>query len=227
MRSMTGMSRKRPGPFGSGSRRPRRKMTPRSYSRAILTAANRNRSTTTDAATRAISPTDTPPSAQPSPVGDGMDPTTSRKPSSTFSTRTCSPGTSGEPSARSRPPELAVERDEPVTADHTLARRRRPARRPRRGRRATRTTRVRAKPSSSARVAGDGDRDTGATPGTHHRPGRRASARRARTVTAPATGQRAVGRHERLRDEERGGEDHQQQRPRARRAAPAARRGRG
>src|SRR3954469_12247390 len=41
MRSTIGMSRKRPGPFGSGRRRPSRKMMPRSYSRATLIAANR------------------------------------------------------------------------------------------------------------------------------------------------------------------------------------------
>jgi hypothetical protein len=44
---------KRPGPFGSGSSRPNRKMTPRSYSRVILTAASRIRirMTTTTATT--------------------------------------------------------------------------------------------------------------------------------------------------------------------------------
>jgi hypothetical protein len=45
IRSITGMRRKRPGPFGSGSSRPRRKITPRSYSRATLIAAKRNRTT--------------------------------------------------------------------------------------------------------------------------------------------------------------------------------------
>src|SRR6478672_6614909 len=45
IRSTIGISRKRPGPFGSGRRRPRRKMIPRSYSLATLTAANRNSST--------------------------------------------------------------------------------------------------------------------------------------------------------------------------------------
>src|SRR5690242_5030699 len=43
IRSTTGISRKRPGPFGSGSSRPRRKMIPRSYSRATLIAETRNR----------------------------------------------------------------------------------------------------------------------------------------------------------------------------------------
>ena len=47
IRSTIGISRKRPGPFGSGSRRPSRKMMPRSYSRATLTAANRKSSTRT------------------------------------------------------------------------------------------------------------------------------------------------------------------------------------
>src|SRR3954447_7210090 len=41
--STTGMSRKRPGPFGGDLRRPSRKITPRSYSRATLTdAVSRN-----------------------------------------------------------------------------------------------------------------------------------------------------------------------------------------
>src|SRR3954469_24702860 len=43
IRSTTGISRNRPGPFGSGSRRPRRKMIPRSYSRATLIAETRKR----------------------------------------------------------------------------------------------------------------------------------------------------------------------------------------
>src|SRR3712207_36855 len=49
--SITGMSRKRPGPFGGERRRPRRKMTPRSYSRATRIAAeSRSRMMTTTAA---------------------------------------------------------------------------------------------------------------------------------------------------------------------------------
>ena len=38
MRSTTGIRMKRPGPFGSGSRRPSRNTMPRSYSRATLIA---------------------------------------------------------------------------------------------------------------------------------------------------------------------------------------------
>src|SRR5436190_19992508 len=38
IRSTIGISRNRPGPFGSASSRPRRKMIPRSYSRATLIA---------------------------------------------------------------------------------------------------------------------------------------------------------------------------------------------
>jgi hypothetical protein len=50
--SITGMSRKRPGPFGGEWRRPSRKMTPRSYSRAIrMDAESRKRRMTTTAAT--------------------------------------------------------------------------------------------------------------------------------------------------------------------------------
>src|SRR6478672_6308613 len=45
MRSTIGMRMKSPGPFGSGSSRPRRKMMPRSYSRATLIAENRNSTT--------------------------------------------------------------------------------------------------------------------------------------------------------------------------------------
>src|SRR5688572_27505886 len=51
---MIGMRRKRPGPLGSGSSRPSRKTTPRSYSRATLIAANRNISTRKAAAAIAI-----------------------------------------------------------------------------------------------------------------------------------------------------------------------------
>src|ERR1700756_1783995 len=54
MRSTIGISRKSPGPFGSGSRRPRRKTMPRSYSRATLIAEIRKRTirkTTTASAT--------------------------------------------------------------------------------------------------------------------------------------------------------------------------------
>src|SRR5256714_7825075 len=41
IRSTIGISRKRPGPFGGSSSRPRRNTTPRSYSRATLIAAIR------------------------------------------------------------------------------------------------------------------------------------------------------------------------------------------
>ena len=54
MRSTIGISRKMPGPFGCGRSRPRRKITPRSYSRAILTAAKRNSKTMTSTTTIAI-----------------------------------------------------------------------------------------------------------------------------------------------------------------------------
>jgi hypothetical protein len=54
IRSTTGISRKSPGPLGSGSSRPRRKMTPRSYSRATLIAAKRNINTRRRAAAMAI-----------------------------------------------------------------------------------------------------------------------------------------------------------------------------
>src|SRR5712691_10310639 len=43
IRSTIGMRMKRPGPFGSASRRPSRKMMPRSYSRATLMAEKRKR----------------------------------------------------------------------------------------------------------------------------------------------------------------------------------------
>src|SRR5690349_19281955 len=51
IRSTIGMSRKRPGPFGSGKSRPSRKTMPRSYSRAtfralIRNSTSRNRTTT-------------------------------------------------------------------------------------------------------------------------------------------------------------------------------------
>src|SRR5947199_6406466 len=55
IRSTTGMSRKRPGPFGSGSNRPSRKTMPRSYSRATLIAEIKKRTSrkrTTTSATR-------------------------------------------------------------------------------------------------------------------------------------------------------------------------------
>src|SRR4029450_5526368 len=53
IRSTIGMRMKRPGPLGSGSSRPRRKMMPRSYSRATLIAANRNRTSRNAMATTA------------------------------------------------------------------------------------------------------------------------------------------------------------------------------
>src|SRR2546421_10099047 len=43
IRSTIGIRMKSPGPFGAGSRRPRRKTMPRSYSRATLIAENRKR----------------------------------------------------------------------------------------------------------------------------------------------------------------------------------------
>src|SRR6187549_1607032 len=45
IRSTIGISRKRPGPLGSASSRPRRKMIPRSYSRATLIAEIRKSTT--------------------------------------------------------------------------------------------------------------------------------------------------------------------------------------
>src|SRR2546426_5288217 len=45
IRSTIGISTNSPGPFGAGSSRPRRKMIPRSYSRATLIAEKRNRTT--------------------------------------------------------------------------------------------------------------------------------------------------------------------------------------
>src|SRR6476620_5438734 len=45
IRSTIGISRNRPGPFGAGSKRPRRKTIPRSYSRATLIAEIRKSTT--------------------------------------------------------------------------------------------------------------------------------------------------------------------------------------
>src|SRR6266498_1457841 len=53
IRSTTGIRMKRPGPFGSGRSRPRRKTMPRSYSRATLIAEMRNRTTRNRTTTRA------------------------------------------------------------------------------------------------------------------------------------------------------------------------------
>src|SRR5690242_26401 len=52
IRSTIGISRKRPGPFGSGKSRPRRKTIPRSYSRATLRALTRNSSSRKSRTTR-------------------------------------------------------------------------------------------------------------------------------------------------------------------------------
>src|SRR3712207_5419376 len=60
--SITGMSRKRPGPFGGERRRPSRKMTPRSYSRATRIAAESRSRTRRTTAAIAISATLMPPS---------------------------------------------------------------------------------------------------------------------------------------------------------------------
>src|SRR5712691_1960531 len=56
IRSTIGISTKSPGPFGSGNRRPRRKMIPRSYSRATLIAEIRKRTTRKRTTARATSP---------------------------------------------------------------------------------------------------------------------------------------------------------------------------
>jgi hypothetical protein len=53
---MIGMRKKRPGPLGCGSRRPSLKMTPRSYSRATLTAAMTTIATKTTTTARMIRP---------------------------------------------------------------------------------------------------------------------------------------------------------------------------
>src|SRR5438874_2561884 len=52
IRSTTGIRMKRPGPFGSGSRRPRRNTIPRSYSRATLIADVRKRTSRNATAAR-------------------------------------------------------------------------------------------------------------------------------------------------------------------------------
>src|SRR5947209_8118663 len=70
IRSTIGISRKRPGPFGAGRRRPRRKTMPRSYSRATLIAEIANRSSrnrTTARATRAAFMFPLPAPAKPAP----------------------------------------------------------------------------------------------------------------------------------------------------------------
>ena len=55
IRSMIGISRNSPGPFGGSSSRPRRKTTPRSYSRATLTADARKMITSNAARAAMIS----------------------------------------------------------------------------------------------------------------------------------------------------------------------------
>src|SRR6266571_8734620 len=55
IRSMIGISRNRPGPFGGSTRRPRRNTTPRSYSRATLTAAMKKSTKLKTMIARAIS----------------------------------------------------------------------------------------------------------------------------------------------------------------------------
>src|SRR4051812_22223646 len=54
IRSTIGIRMKRPGPFGSGSNRPRRKTIPRSYSRATLIAEMRNSTRMSATATSAM-----------------------------------------------------------------------------------------------------------------------------------------------------------------------------
>src|SRR5947207_10030043 len=56
IRSTIGIRMKRPGPFGSGKSRPRRKTIPRSYSRATLIAEIRNRTTRKTTTPSATSP---------------------------------------------------------------------------------------------------------------------------------------------------------------------------
>ena len=61
IRSTIGIRMMRPGPFGSGSRRPSRKTMPRSYSRATLMApianSSRRKRTTAKTMTAAFTPT--------------------------------------------------------------------------------------------------------------------------------------------------------------------------
>ena len=208
MRSTIGISRKIPGPFGFGRSRPRRKITPRSYSRAILTAAKRNSRTRTRTTTSTIRPADRS-IRRSSSVGVDTDPTTSRRSSST-----CSIGRA----LRARAPRLRRVARARAPRSPAPARRdgRRPRSRPCRARRPRRAvapreaTRVIAKPSRSASVAGDADRDRHATP---VRVARRVEEhQRAENEHDPTRDrERAVCRHERLGDEERRRENHQQQ----------------
>ena len=181
IRSMTGISRKRPGPFGSGSSRPSRKMTPRSYSRATLTAAKRNRTTTTSTATRTIRPAVTFISSCSSRFG--VTPWILRRAAGLprpVRREHASPGTSGSPSTGARAPELAVDGTMPSRARHRRRRRPAPATPDRCGPAALADApSKRERPEAARARSGDADRAPAARPGTRRRPGRRAAASRA------------------------------------------------
>ena len=88
--SITGMSRKRPGPFGGLFSRPSRKMTPRSYSRATRIDAERRKMRTTRTAATAISAGDMRPSYAVPPAGAAGTGVSTGLTSSTRSSRTTS-----------------------------------------------------------------------------------------------------------------------------------------
>ena len=201
---------KRPGPFGFGSRRPRRKTI-----RALVLAddldrrdhARTGRCTTTIATMtgdghRAILRVDARPAGA----------TISLSPSwATPSTATSLAELERFAVGAVRPPELAVDEDEasPLASRTRRARRRDGSTPTSHGRfvgpgRACRRRTPSSPPSVSAIAT-----EIGTTPGRRRRPGRRAAASRART-RAGGEGQRAVARDERLEHEEQQRQQHQQ-----------------
>ena len=184
-------------------------MTPRSYSRAILTAAKRKSRRENEDYDEHDQAGGHVHQAGSFPVGVDMDPTTSRRSSSTSSTRTCSPGTSGSPSAlRARqsspftctipsPTNDGLVADHPVHAD--------------RDRSSRRTEHPRHRETEEKREpGGDADRD-------RHRDLVRVTGRVEEDQRAEdehdrsGDRERTVRRHEGLGDEEGRGEEHQQQ----------------
>src|SRR5215208_2516970 len=108
IRSTIGIRRKRPGPFGSGSSRPRRNTIPRSYSRATLIADTR-KSTTKKSRTAAMIRTAT------APTLDGVD-----GEGETVDVVDAHALPRRERGLGARAPELAVDEDEPRVAHDPL-----------------------------------------------------------------------------------------------------------
>ena len=204
-------------------------MTPRSYSRATLTAAKRNSSSEDERRRRRRSGRRHHVHSARVLLGRVRRRILrrARGPPRRASTRDVLAGHERLAVGAARAPELAVDEDEPVAA-HDAPRRRRACATPTAtgDRAAPATTFVSAKPSRSASVPAIASA-TGSDTWYASPAGSKSISAPITNVIAPASASAPCVDDERLGDEEAGGEQHQQQPGRARPAAPGARRGRG